>query len=101
MIRDDPDMRTRLQENAAAVKSGMRRLGLSTDDTPVPIVCLTIGDAENMQRIQRALIQRGIAIAYMAAYAGLGSEGALRVAVFSTHTGEMIERLLEELRKVV
>ena len=34
------------------------------DDTPVPIVCLTIGTAENMQRIQQELMHRGIIVAY-------------------------------------
>jgi hypothetical protein len=54
-----------------------------------------------MQRIQGELMQRGIAIAYMAAYAGLGPRGALRLAVFSTHTPEMIRRLLDQLRQLV
>jgi len=43
---------------------------------------------------------RGIAVAYMPAYAGLGPEGGLRIAVFATHTEETITRLLDELRKL-
>ena len=101
LVRTDPDMRTRLWASAAALKSGLRAMGLETDDTPVPIVCLTIGDAENMQRIRGELMQRGIAIAYMAAYSGLGPEGALRLAVFATHTREMIRQLLDRLRQLV
>jgi len=97
----DLSLRTRLWENARAVKHGLRAMGLETDDTPVPIVCLTIGDAGNMQRIQRELMQRGIVVPYMAAYSGLGPEGALRLAVFATHTDEMIGRLLAELQTVV
>ncbi len=71
------------------------------DDTPVPIVCLVAGSAENMQRIQRELIERGIAVAYMAAYCGLGPEGGLRIAVFATHTAAMIGQLLDQLRRLV
>ena len=37
----------------------------------------------------------------MAAYSGLGPEGGLRIAVFATHTEEMIERLVKELSDVV
>jgi hypothetical protein len=44
---------------------------------------------------------RGILVAYMAAYAGLGSEGALRLAVFATHTAEMIDQLLDALRRLI
>jgi 7-keto-8-aminopelargonate synthetase-like enzyme len=101
LIASDPNMRTRLWRNVAALKDGLRRMGLEADDTPVPIVCLTIGEAENMQRIQRELMQRGIAIAYLAAYAGLGPQGALRLAVFSTHTAAMIEQLLDELPRLL
>ncbi len=101
LARDNPDMRTRLWQNVDLLKSGLRELGFPADDTPVPIVCLTVGDAENMQRIQRELMQRGIVIAYMATYSGLGPEGALRLAVFSTHTEQMIRQLLDELTRVI
>lgn len=101
IVRADPGLRRRLRENVAAVKGGLRRMGLDTDDTPVPIVCLAIGTAENMRRIQGELMQRGVAIAQMAAYSGLGPEGALRIAVFATHTGQMIEQLLAELGRLL
>jgi 8-amino-7-oxononanoate synthase len=101
LVQADPDMRTQLWENVARLKSGLRKMGLEVDDTPVPIVCLTFGSAENMQRIQRELMHREICIAYKATYAGLGPEGAIRLAVFSTHTHEMIEQLLEELQRLV
>jgi hypothetical protein len=54
-----------------------------------------------MRHIQEQLMARGIAIAYMPAYAGLGPEGALRLAVFANHTEAMIRQLLDELRAVV
>ena len=95
----EPGLRTRLWSNARLLKDGLRRMGFDVDDTPVPIVCLVIGTAENMQRIQRELMARGIAIAYMAAYSGLGPEGGLRLAVFATHTETMIRQLLDELRR--
>jgi 8-amino-7-oxononanoate synthase len=101
LMAEDPGMRARLWKNVDAVKNGLRGMGLEADQTPVPIVCLTIGDAQNMQRIQRELMARGIVIAYLAAYAGLGPQGALRLAVFSTHTGEMIEQLLAEFRRLL
>ena len=96
-----PEMRARLWENVRTLKSGLRQMGLEVDDTPVPIICLTLGTADAMQRIQRELAARGILIAYMPTYSGLGPEGALRVAVFSTHTEEMIARLLDELQQLV
>lgn len=101
LVMTDPGLRTRLWSNVRFLKAGLRRIGFDVDNTPVPIICLTIGTAENMQRIQRELFDQGIAIAYMAAYPGLGPEGGLRLAVFATHTEEMIGRLLDELKRLV
>ena len=101
LIRAEPDLRTRLWANARLLKEGLRQLGFDLDDTPVPIVCLVAGSAENMQRIQRELMECGIAVAYMAAYSGLGPEGGLRIAVFATHTAAMIGQFLDQLRRLV
>ena len=101
LVVAQPELRARLWSNARKLKDGLRRMGFDVDDTPVPIVCLVIDTAENMQRIQRELMARSIAIAYMAAYSGLGPEGGLRLAVFATHTEAMIQRLLDELRTLV
>lgn len=101
LVMADPSLRNRLRSNVRAVKAGLQEMGLDVDDSPVPIVCLTLGSAERMQRVQRELAERGLFVAYMPTYSGLGPEGALRLAVFSTHTDQMIERLLDELRKLV
>ncbi|MBU4398593.1 MAG: pyridoxal phosphate-dependent aminotransferase family protein, partial [Planctomycetes bacterium] len=101
LLMADPQRRTRLWSNVRKIKAGLRGLGLDVDDSPVPIICLTLGDADNMRRIQCELMQRGIAAAYLPTYSGLGTEGGLRIAVFATHTEAMIERLIDELRRLV
>jgi 7-keto-8-aminopelargonate synthetase-like enzyme len=100
LIQADPSLRTRLWSNVRLLKDDLRAMGFEVNDTPVPIICLVVGNAENMQRMQRELMERGIAIAYMPAYAGLGAEGGLRIAVFATHTEAMIGQLLDELRRL-
>ncbi len=97
IVLTHPELRTSLHENVRALKTGFRRLGLATNDTPVPIISLGIGDAANMQRIQQELAERGILIAYRATYSGLGPEGAIRIAVLATHTNEQIKHLLDEI----
>ncbi len=101
LMMADPDRRARLWSNVRLFKDGLRGMGLEVDDSPVPILCLVLGDAENMRRIQSELMHRGIAVAYLPAYSGLGTEGGLRIAVFATHTDSMIEQLLDELRRLV
>jgi len=97
LVQCHPELRLRLRDNVRAVRSGLRQLGLSVEESPTPIVAVQAGTAEQMQRLQAELQQRGIIVPYMAAYSGLGPAGALRVAVFATHTDEMIQRLLAAL----
>lgn len=101
IVMADADRRARLHANVHKMKHGLRGLGFDADDSPVPIVLLRLGDAENMRRIQSELMRRGVAVAYLSAYSGLDAEGGLRIAVFTTHTDAMIERLIDELRRVV
>jgi 8-amino-7-oxononanoate synthase len=101
LVQADSDLRTRLWSNVRRLKDGLRAMGFDVGDTPVPVICLEIGDAENMRRIQQELMHRGIAVAYMAAYSGLSAAGGLRIAVFATHTDEMIQQFLAELSRVV
>jgi 8-amino-7-oxononanoate synthase len=101
LVRHESQMIRQVQENAIQVKQGLRNLGLEMNESPAPIACLTLETAANMQRIQQALMSAGILIAYQPRYAGLPPAGALRIAVFATHTKAMIEQLLNTLRKIL
>jgi 8-amino-7-oxononanoate synthase len=101
LVLEDPGLRTRLRGNVRMLRDGLRAMGLDVEDAPVPIVCLVLGNADNMRRIQRSLQNCGIWIVHRPAYSGLGPEGALRVAVFASHTEAMIRELLEALKRVV
>src|SRR6476646_1549744 len=97
IVINQPELREQLAENVRHAKDGLRRMSLDVDDTPVPIIPLVIGSGANMDRIQQSLMRQGIAILYSRSYAGVGAEGLLRIAIFATHTPEMIDRLLGEL----
>jgi 8-amino-7-oxononanoate synthase len=95
-----PEMRERLRENVALAKTGLRKIGVGADDSPVPIVAFSLRSSAAMRKIQRTLLDRGIAIAFLR-YPGAPPQGTLRVAIFSTHTSNQIERLIEELGRVL
>ncbi len=99
LVAKSPERIAQVQQNARNLKQKLRTLGLDVDDSPVPIVSLVLGDAQNMQRIQQNLADAGILIAYAGQYSGLGECGALRIAVFATHTDEMIHTLAESIGK--
>ena len=97
----DSMFRQKLQDNVKLLRAGLRRIGLEVEASPLPMVILTLGSAGNMRRIQKKLSESGILVSYLPRNAGLGSEGALRIAVFSTHTPQMIQELLDSLRNAL
>jgi 7-keto-8-aminopelargonate synthetase-like enzyme len=100
-ILTENSIRQKLRKNTSILKNRLRNLGLEINDSPVPIVILTLGSSGNMRRIQKELSEKGILISYLPRYAGLGSTGALRIAVFATHTSEMINELVDSLKKII
>lgn len=101
IVLRQPQLRRRLNENVRRLRGGLGALGLAVDDWPTPIIGLSIGNGENMRRIHDELRLAGIIVPYFAAYSGAGPAGGLRIAVFATHTEEMLDRLLAELRRVL
>lgn len=97
ILREHPELLTRLRENVRFVKDSLRALGLPMNDTPMPIVCITAGGREKLASMQAELMRRGIAVAFVDNYAGVGADGAIRIAIFSAHTREMLERLVREI----
>jgi 7-keto-8-aminopelargonate synthetase-like enzyme len=100
IVLREPALRKRLQANVARLRRGLGEIGLSVEDSPAPIIGVTVGDADNMRRIHQELKNAGIILPY-STYSGAGKEGTLRIAVFATHTDEMLDRLLEEMRRIV
>lgn len=100
ILERHPEMRMRLYRNVLKAKKGMKKLGLPVEDTPVPIIAWNLDSEKKMAHIQKELMRRGIAIAFIK-YAGAPSAGVLRVTIFSTHTAAHIQQLIEELAKIL
>jgi glycine C-acetyltransferase/8-amino-7-oxononanoate synthase len=100
LVQSHPEWREKLRRNVARTKNGMRKLGFDVGDSPMPIVTWTLASADEMKKVQKELLDRGIAVAYLK-YVGAPSGGVLRASIFSTHTDAQIDRLLEELKKLV
>jgi 8-amino-7-oxononanoate synthase len=100
LVAAHPEWRQKLWKNVALAKSGIRKLGFEMNDTPVPIVTWVMKSADEMKKVQKELLDRGIAVAYLK-YVGAPAGGVLRATIFSTHSPQQINRLLEELKKLV
>ena len=93
-------MKLKLWENAKRLKVGLMSMGIEVEDTNVPIVAWTMNSKAEMQKLQSDLMKKNIVIQYIQ-YVGAGTNGALRIVVFSSHTSEQIDNLIYELKKIV
>ena len=55
----------------------------------------------NLLRLRARLSERGIAVEFERAYTSTPPGGALRIAIFATHSFDQIDRLVEEIRQFV
>lgn len=100
LVKGHPEWREKLRRNTAMAKSGIRKLGFDVNDNPMPIVTWMLKSADEMKKVQKELMDRGVAVAYLR-YVGAPSGGVLRATIFSAHTEAQIQRLLDELKRVV
>ena len=100
LVAANPQWRERLWANARMLKQGIQSLGFEVEGSDVPIAAFTLDKQASMAYVQRELLGRGIAIQHTH-YAGVGAAGVLRTVVFSTHTPAQIQRLIDELGRLV
>jgi 8-amino-7-oxononanoate synthase len=97
----DGQLRQQLWQNVVHAREGLRSLGWPLDDSPVPILCLRARAGIDLGRLKEALFERDICVAHVTGYSSTPPGGALRIAIFATHSVEQIDRLIQEIRRLV
>ncbi|MCU4158126.1 pyridoxal phosphate-dependent aminotransferase family protein [Carboxylicivirga sp. A043] len=100
LVEENPEWRNKIRQNALRVKGGLRSIGIDVENNDFPITTFKIGGAEQMQKIHAELLKRNIYIQYTK-YIGAGPEGVLRTVMFSTHTNEQIDCLVDNLKEII
>lgn len=100
-VMKHPELREQLRSNVRFLRKGFQSIGLDVEDSPAPIISIVLESSEAMRDVYAGLLERGIAIAYVDSYAGVGENGCLRIAVFATHTEEMLNKLLESFSELL
>jgi 8-amino-7-oxononanoate synthase len=98
IARTAPELRRRLWSNVAQVRTALRALGWDLPATPVPILCLEGRPGISLERIKREVFKKDIAIELVRSYTSTPAGGALRIAVFATHTQDQIDRLVNAIK---
>ncbi len=101
VARAAPDIRQRLWDNVAKARTGLRALGWELADVPVPILCLEGRQGISLERIKKGLFEQAIAVELVRSYTSAPAGGALRIAIFSTHSDSQIDRLINAIGQLV
>ncbi|PSJ56428.1 aminotransferase class I/II-fold pyridoxal phosphate-dependent enzyme [Pseudaminobacter soli (ex Li et al. 2025)] len=101
LLETTPRMRTDLERNVKHMRGGLRSLGFEIEDTPVPIV-LVRGDVD-LERVHAELDKRDIVVKVTPAsgYSDAPDVPTMRLAVFSQHTPQQIDRLLSSIAELL
>jgi len=96
----EPQRRTRLWENTAYFRKGLRKLGFDTGKSETPICTVLIGDNALTMEADRRLMARGV-FAQGIRPPSVPPQGArLRATLMATHTGEDLAYALDCFQKV-
>lgn len=96
IIRDRPELRTRLRENYLTLYRGLEELGYSLGPEPSPVVAATFPDpASALVFWRRLLLEEGIYVNLMMPPATPGGKPLIRASVSAAHTPEQIQRVRE------
>jgi glycine C-acetyltransferase/8-amino-7-oxononanoate synthase len=100
LLKQEPEKRQALQDNAAFFRKGLQDMGYDTRDSATQIIPLLIGDAHTVVRCAEDLMEEGLFI--QAIRPPTVPEGAsrLRITLMATHTRKDLVRALEILERV-
>ncbi|MGD0879362.1 MAG: pyridoxal phosphate-dependent aminotransferase family protein [Anaerolineales bacterium] len=101
VARVTPELRQQLWANVARARTGLRSLGWELADTPVPILCLEGRQGVSLEIIKKELFEQAIAVELVRSYTSTPPGGALRIAIFATHSEAQIDRLINAVGRLV
>jgi glycine C-acetyltransferase/8-amino-7-oxononanoate synthase len=101
LLKQKATLRDQLQHNVKYARNRIRALGWDLEDTVVPILCLDDQGKLDLIKIQEDLFAYDICVAHTAHYTSVPKGGALRIAIFATHSTEQIDRLYHTLGDIL
>jgi 8-amino-7-oxononanoate synthase len=100
VIEREPELRTKLWENADYLRSGLNAMGFDTVSSVTPIIPVVTGDMEHTFRFWRALFDAGVFTNPVLPPAVPENACRLRNSVMSSHTRAQLDLVLDAFEKV-
>jgi 8-amino-7-oxononanoate synthase len=101
LLGTQPEFRQALWQNVRQLRGALAGIGINTPDTNVPIVSFSA--TADLEDVSRELEHRDILVRYVAprGYSDAPDIETLRIAVFSTHSPQQIDHLVDNLRELL
>lgn len=100
IIKDEPERREHLWQNARRMQKGFRDLGFNIGATATPIVPIGVGDDMDCFSFWKELYDNGVFTNPVVAPAVLPGQAMIRTSYTATHTNEQLDRVLEVVARV-
>jgi len=101
LLRETPELLTDLRANIRMARKGLNELGWILPESSSPILCLPGRAGVNLLQLRDGLFKRGIAVEFVTNYPSTPAGGALRIAIFASHSAAQIDHLLEEMKTLL
>lgn len=103
LLKEHPEMRRALWDNVRRARSGLRALGFELADSVIPIVSLAGSPSIDLRRVRETLDREDIVVLHVPprGYSDAPDVESLRIAVFSGHTPQQIDRLIDGIRRAL
>lgn len=99
-VSRDPALLASLRRNTDQLRHGLKDLGLSPHNAPIPIFTFALPEADAMQRVHQALLDEGVYAPFIE-YPGGPTPRFFRITVCANHTPANIETLLGALGRAL
>jgi 8-amino-7-oxononanoate synthase len=100
IIKEEPERRVRLLDNAAYLRGGLRALGFDTAASETPIIPVVTGSLERTFKFWKALFDGGVFTNAVIPPAVPPNACRIRTSLIATHTRDQLDRVLDIFRAV-
>lgn len=98
IIKQEPERRAQLQENAIYLRQGLKELGFDTLHSVTPIIPLMVKEESQALAMSAALLSKGIFVQAIRPPTVPANSARLRMTVVATHTREDLDQLLNVMK---
>ena len=100
VMKNHPELRVQLWDNAHRLYSGLQQLGYDTGPEPSPVTASAMSGREQALQLWSALLEHGVYVNLVLPPATPSHHPLLRISVSAAHSPEQIDRILEAFRDV-